>query len=235
MAQPVTLQSDMLPSEVKDVEIPKITELDTVFNIDRWKVNVLRTLIPLRLQNLVLQGRARPEKTHATYETWYHYSGVVAEWLCTSVSEDIQRSLQNSGAIKSGDLFADTIMKKIEEIVREEGIACALFDKINSLRAIKRSQYNSVHDFILAVQTSVQQLRIANVTIPMIYPVAILLDELKDELPEVAFIRYQLAKLLPKHFTQEKFYEICRILREAERTAAKDAEKTGHRKGRLQK
>lgn len=236
MAQPVILQSDLLPSEVKDVELPEIKKLDTVFNIELWKLNVKFTLRPLLLHKLIRHDLARPEMTHATYETWYYYSGVVAGWLYTSVSEDIQRRLRNSGAIERDNLFADTMMKEIEEIVRGEGVAGVLFAKIDTLRAIKRSQYDSVHDFILAVQTLIQELRDTNVTIPMIYPVAIILDELKDELPEeVAFKRYQLGNLLPKDFTQEKFFEMCQTLRNAGRAAAKDAEKTGHRKGRLQK
>ncbi|CAI7672350.1 unnamed protein product [Penicillium bialowiezense] len=235
MAQPVILQSDLLPSEVKDVELPEIKKLDTVFNIELWKLNVKFTLRPLLLHKLIRHDLARPEETHATYETWYYYSGVVAGWLYLSVSEDIQRRLRNNGAIKSDNLFADTMMKKIEEIVRGEGIACVLFAKIDTLRAIKRSQYDSVHDFILAAQTLIQELRDTNVTIPMICPVAIILDELKDELPEeVAFIRYQLWNLFPKDFTQEKFSEICRTLRDAGKAAAEDEDvkKTRRRRRR---
>ena len=209
-------QSDLLPTEIKAMEIDTLDEKDILekdTDFPGWKTMVYCTLLPRRCHDLVQSDIPRPKPEDPRHVVGDYYSTVVGVWLCSQVSDSIKTDLVHARTRDDDDFYADVVMERIEKIVLGNGRVQTIFFKLNTFWSTKRNQYDSAIDFINDFNAQVELLHYLEVPIPWVVALARILQQLEDELPGVQFMKCKIDHMLPEEITEEKFFELCASIR----------------------
>lgn len=128
-------QSDLLPTEIKAIEIDKLDENDILerdTDFPEWKTMIDCTLLPLRCYDLVQSNIPRPKPEDTCHRVWHYYSTVVGGWLYSQMSDSIRSDLVHARTKEGDDFHADVVMERIEKIVLGNGRVQTILFKLNT-------------------------------------------------------------------------------------------------------
>ncbi|CAG8388723.1 unnamed protein product [Penicillium salamii] len=158
-------KASQLPNEVNS-NLLDITKLSSHSSTTVWHNEVLNVLRPFRLEGLIDPNLARPDPTDFQFGKWRFWTPVIARWLLNQLDDPIQQLAVNMGNHR---LY----------IERELG----------KWQSLKRSDYSTAKDFILAYQNQYNRLKIEGEEESCGLALGCLLNELEGEFLRVTFIR----------------------------------------------
>lgn len=197
-----------MPEKMKGTKLPDIFELDEDSDFEEWEHLVRCFLRHFSLHYVIRTDLARPKETDPGYKVWEFYSTLVGGWLYTLCSETIRRQLNTEE-----DIFADDMFRRIEKIMIGRVDFEWITVKVRAFLNMKRTEYDSVGDYIVVFREQLQKVRDAGVQLPWAYALVMLLEELDGELSVVKLKREEFKALTAQQITESKFDEICKSLR----------------------
>jgi hypothetical protein len=217
---PPHTQASDLPSETDQVymsvletsKIEILTRSDT--DIEDWFVSVEDVLRQLQMYDLLDINIPRPNETDEDYQKWAFWTNAVGWWLRRFLNAEMESHL--SGAL--GDItYTDDLFHMIKTYFGRADCSSHLRQEMSTWNNMRRADYESAEDFVIACENSCIILDRFSVGPPRFMALSRLLDELSAELPKVAAIEWELRLIPPDSITDEAFGEYCKQLIEAAR------------------
>lgn len=199
--------------KMEPIELGKMHTLEeTDNNFSNWLIQITTRLAHHRLQYLIRSDLARPEPGAPAYEKWHFYSTTVGKWLLDSISEEMRNTLamrKNRTPECYEPCYADQIMDDIDTLrgggnrINQIQIdACALGN-------CRGNQFDTANDYLEAMLGRLSVLHDKDVMIPPVYVLCLLLNELKDELPEANFIYREIRDKEAGFVNERRFRRYC--------------------------
>lgn len=147
---------DEAPDQGYHLPDPKTTTLFPITpplshrdDYDAWEAMVVNQLRPLRLRNLIDDKILRPYRNAPNAERWVTLSERVYSWLSYGLDPAVNREIN----LQSGNIrWADKFMCECKRYFKGEGhIAIAM--AIGRFFSTRRSEFNTIEEFITGIQT----------------------------------------------------------------------------------
>ncbi|KAJ5872450.1 uncharacterized protein N7529_004803 [Penicillium soppii] len=224
---PLITQAQGLPEEDDQLYLGilqrKTLEVLTKSNTDveDWISSLEDALHPLRLENLLDKTIPRPEYSNPSYGKWSFWSAAVGWWMRRFIDEEMEVHL----CLMEGETtHADDLFRMIKSYYGRADCASHVRQELRKWDQMNRAEYDTAEDFVIACENSCIILDRFGVGPPPCMALARLLDELRDELPKVASIEWELKDMIATDITQVSFADYCRelidALRQLESTSA---------------
>lgn len=199
--------------ETSNIDI--LTKSDT--DVEDWFVSVEDITRQLQLGDLLDNTIPRPDQDHESYTKWSFWSATVSWWIRRFINAEMESHL----SLPTGEItFADDLFYTIKSYFGRADCSSHLRQELITWDHMKRADYETAEDFVIACENSCIILDRFNLGPPRFMALCRLLDGLKDELPKVAAIEWELRDITPTDITDDAFAEYCKELIAAAREMA---------------
>ena len=220
---PITTQALNLPEETDQIcqgilqqkTLEFLTKSDT--DVEDWFASLEDTLHPLRLENLLDNTISRPHYGDPFYSRWSFWSVSVGWWMRRFIDGEMETHFCLMDGVP---VFADDLFCTIKSYYGRADCSSHMRQELIKWDKMKRADYDTVEDFVIACENSCIILDRFNVGPPPFMALSRVLDELKDELPKVADIEWELKDMVASDITEDSFGEYCKELIDAARGMA---------------
>lgn len=211
----MTTQANNLPIETDGVyhdmlhkkALIVLTDSDT--DVEDWLTALDDALRPLGLHNLIDKTMFRPHASDPLYYRWNFWSVAVGWWMRRFLDENMTAHLCLSEDVP---MFADDLYLMIESHFGRADSSSHVRQELAKWHEMKLSDYDTAAEFVIAYENSCIILDRFRVGPPPFMALARLLDELKDTLPKVAEIEWELKDKIALEITEASFEEYCKTL-----------------------
>jgi hypothetical protein len=181
-------------------------------------------LKPMMLKDLIDDKIPRPGKDDPLYRRWVFWSTSVAAWMNLQVDKGIRQRIQ--GLAEEID-YADDLFKEIVSYVRGGNRSDNIMINMYKLDDMRRDHYSSAEEYITDFKTQMNVLRKVKLALHPWWAIGLMIRQLQDELPGIAFIQDRLGKVLePDKMTHSDFDEYYMELSIKARQLAANTNKT---------
>ena len=201
-------QGSRLPKPTKCdlAAIEKLSSTET--DPTEWIMQVEDTLEPMILGDLINLSLPRPKEDDLSYRRWSYWSALVGRWIGLQVDKDTRTRLVG---LAERPKMADVLFDKLVSYARGGERSKNLMVDIHKLYDMKREHFSSAEEYITSYQRQVRVLRRVKLAPLPFYAIAIMLREVEEELPGMAFMKEALRKVAnPQEMTQEEFDRKCK-------------------------
>jgi hypothetical protein len=201
-------QGSRLPKPTKcDLSaIEKLSSTET--DPTEWMMQVEDTLEIMLLGDLINLSLPRPEIDDPSYRIWSYWSASVGRWIGLQVDKDTRTRLS---VLAERPKMADVLFDELVSYTREGERSDKLMIDIYKLADMKREHFSSAGEYITSYQRQISVLRRVKLAPLPFHAIAIILREVEEELPGMAFMKEALQKVVnPQEMTQEEFDRKCK-------------------------
>ncbi|KGO78037.1 hypothetical protein PITC_025650 [Penicillium italicum] len=199
-------QATDLP-KASPVTLLKVTKLRSDSSLTVWGNEIIHVLRPFKLDPLVDHDLPRPHTGEINYNRWKFWTLVVASWLFNQVDISIQLKVK----AHSNDLtYADEIFHTIK-LLSLQSQSKLLARELKRWEEIKREDFATPVDFILAYQNQFNRLKTENHEPSSDFALGRLLQELHGEVLKVPFIQEEVNHL-GRPVDYQLFVYYCKVL-----------------------
>lgn len=204
--RPHITQATNLPKEV-NIILLDIAKLTTQSSTTVWSNEAIAVLRPFELEGILNPTLSRPSPSDSRYERWRFWTPVVARWLLSQVDDSIQRLVRNHGALPA---LADELFQTIKTMCSNNQRAY-IQRQLHNWHNLKRGNYPTAADFIMAYQNQYNRLKIEGEEEPCGMALGRLLNELEGEFVRITFIRSEVNGM-DREVDYRLFSYYCRLL-----------------------
>ncbi|KAJ5317685.1 hypothetical protein PENANT_c004G02589 [Penicillium antarcticum] len=203
---PPLTQATHLPKEVP-VTLLEISKLNPQSSTTRWGNEIMHVLRPFKLETLLDSSLPRPQQHHEDYRKWKYWTSIVSRWLFDQVEPSIQLKVRDHAPQLT---YADEIFRSIRTISLQAH-ASYLAGELEKWEDLRRDQYPTAADFIMAYQNQFNRLKMESHEPTCAVALRRLLQALSSEIIRVSFIRDEVENL-GREVDYQLFTYYCRIL-----------------------
>ncbi|KAJ6002151.1 hypothetical protein N7522_007378 [Penicillium canescens] len=203
---PPLTQATHLPKEIP-VTLLGISNLTPQSSTTRWGNEIMHVLRPFKLEGLLDPSLPRPQQHHEDYRKWKYWTSIVSRWLFDQVETSIQVKVRDYAPQLT---FADEVFKSIRTMSLPDH-ASYLAGELEKWENLRRDQYSTAVDFIMAYQNQFNRLKMEGHEPTCTVALRRLLQALSSEIIRVSFIRDEVDNL-GRDLDYQLFTYYCRIL-----------------------
>ncbi|KAJ5351875.1 hypothetical protein N7452_000849 [Penicillium brevicompactum] len=216
---PPDTQGSGLPRNKGSIKQPTIPVLgEEVENLNNWLAEVSFALKPLGIKRVLDSHIRRPTHSDSNYKIWQYWSTIVAGWLFSHVSEEIQNKLchnkrrapQSFLDDNSGMQYADEVMKAIIDLIQPGTKNDYVMNEVQKHRQITRARYRSAKEYIIAYRDQTELLRSKHAAPAPLYALTTIIRELKGELAVIDNIEREIAEHRSEETSWNIFRKFCK-------------------------
>lgn len=204
--QPSITQATYLPKEVM-TSLLSINKLTPQTSTTSWGNEITNVLRPFQLEALIDSNIPKPDPSNINYQRWKYWTGIVANWLLNQVDDSLQRIVKIQTPLLT---YADEVFKTIKRM-SERNQRSYVERELAKWQSMKRADYRTAIDFIMAYQNQFNRLKIEGEEDPCGLALGRLLHELQGEHIRIHFIREEVNDR-DQEIDYQLFSYYCRLL-----------------------
>ncbi|PYH65989.1 uncharacterized protein BO88DRAFT_470404, partial [Aspergillus vadensis CBS 113365] len=187
---------------------PYLSALEGRLSLRQWDWEIQHTLKCRGLEHLLRSDLPRPDKTHAKFALWRHWSITVRRWMNRQLSRKMRAKL---GASRFAKNNADDAYNVIRDLAShyDHALCEATWFRLIDMR---RYHYTTVAQYVSSFQRAYIDAKEFNCGISPYTALIAILGELKSDLPYwVAAVLCLLPEDAVTDYTDADFFKSCRM------------------------